>query len=101
MLKALPGFALIELPTKYESGLKTEKEKYELRSEGTLRDFILVADEKQDYVSLDELADLYNNARDKTVYFAPFEDGEIVQDDGKNYVFIATRSLRGVKDAEA
>ena len=31
MLKALPGFALIELPKKYESGLTTEKEKYAMR----------------------------------------------------------------------
>ncbi len=101
MLKALPGFALIELPKKYESGLQTEKEKYAMRSEGYLRDFILVADDKQDYMPLDELADLYSGARDKIVYFAPFEDGEVIKDEDKEYVFVATRSLRGVKNAEA
>jgi hypothetical protein len=100
MLKALPGFALIELPKKYESGLTTEKEKYAMRSEGILREYILVADQ-EDYVPLDELAELYENARNKTVYFAPYEDGEVIKDEEKEYVYVAVRQLRGVKDAEA
>ncbi len=100
MLKALPGFALIELPQKYESGLQTEKEKYAMRHEGILRDFTLV-DGGDMHIS-EYLIDFYNSAADKTVYFAPFEDGEVIKHEEKEYVFVATRSLRGVKqDAEA
>lgn len=100
MLKALPGFALIELPQKYESGLTTEKEKYALRSEGILRDFILV-NEGDNYVA-EDLVELYNSAADKTVYFAPYEDGEPVKHEDKEYVFVPVRQLRGVKqNAEA
>lgn len=101
MLKALPGFALIELPQKYESGLTTEKEKYAMRHEGILRDFTLVADDK-DFIPMEDLVEFYNQAAGKTVYFAPFEDGEVIKHEEKEYVFVATRSLRGVKqDAEA
>lgn len=102
MLKALPGFALIELPKKYESGLTTEKEKYAMRSEGTLKEFIHVNEVPS--ASLEGLEELIGNYRysvGKTVYFAPFEDGEIIKDDGKEYVFVPVGSLRGVKDAEA
>ncbi len=101
MLKALPGFALIELPKKYESGLTTEKEKYASRSEGVLRDMQFVptlADMKaMEY----EYAVDYGHAKDKTVYFAPYEDGESIKHEDKEYVFVPTRSLRGVKNAEA
>lgn len=100
MLKALPGFALIELPKKYESGLTTEKEKYAMRHEGILRDFTLVADREFDVA--EDLVEFYNTAANKTVYFAPYEDGEVIKHEDKEYVFVPTRSLRGVKqDAEA
>ena len=101
MLKALPGFALIELPKKYESGLTTEKEKYAMRHEGVLRDFIIVL-ENEDYQVSEDLYILYNKAKDNTVYFAPFEDGEVIKHEDKEYVFVPVKSLRGVKqDAEA
>lgn len=100
MLKALPGFALIELPTKYESGLKTEKEKYELRSEGIFIDGMFIKS-TADEMTQSDYDHTYGEAKNKTVYFAPFEDGEVVRDQDKKYVFIAIRSLRGVKDAEA
>lgn len=91
MLKPLPGFALIELPKKYESGLTTDKEKYALRSEGILRNASFqIKDSKQ-----------YKEAEDKTVYFTPYEDGEVVKYEDKEYVFVPLQSLRGVKDAEA
>lgn len=100
MLKALPGFALIELPQKYESGLKTEKEKYAERHEGILRDFTLVSE--GEYSLAEDLVEFYNTASNKTVYFAPYEDGEVIKHEDKEYVFVPTRSLRGVKqDAEA
>jgi len=102
MLKALPGFALIELPTKYESGLTTEKEKYASRSEGVLIEFIHVNEVPT--ASIDGLEELIGNYRysiNKTVYFAPYEDGESIKHENKEYVFVPIKSLRGVKDAEA
>lgn len=91
MLKPLPGFALVELPKKYESGLTTEKEKYALRSEGILINASFrLKDSGQ-----------YKQAEDKTVYFTPYEDGEVVKYEDKEYVFVPLQSLRGVKDAEA
>lgn len=100
MLKPLPGFALIELPKKYESGLTTEKEKYELRSEGILIDYSadMVADGTGSVLPTGEA---YRGLQGSTVYFAPFEDGEIVKHEDKEYVFVPVKSLRGVKDAEA
>ena len=100
MLKALPGFALIELPKKYESGLTEAKEKYAIRSEGVLRD-VVVANDGSDQLII-ELSEIYGEALDKTVYFAAFEDGEVVKHENKEYVFVPVKSLRGVKqDAEA
>lgn len=96
MLKALPGYALIELPKKYESGLTTEKEKYAIRSEGTLIDILIVAGDFKGCTA-EELKEIYDPAKDKTVYFAAFEDGEEVKYDGKEYVFVPVKSLRGVK----
>jgi hypothetical protein len=100
MLKALPGFALIELPTKYESGLTTEKEKYAMRSEGILIESVIVAD-SENYNALEDIAELYGKASGHTVYFAPYEDGEPIKHENKEYVFVPVKSLRGVKqDAE-
>lgn len=95
-LKPLPGYALVRLKEKYESGLSTEKEKYAERSEGTLVDFILVADENNNF-NIEELADVYNNARGCEVYFAPYTEGEPVKHDGSEYVFLPMKELRGVK----
>lgn len=88
MLKPLPGFALIELPQKYESGLTTEKEKYALRSEGILRNASCKIKD----------SDQYNQAVDQTVYFTPYEDGEVVKHEDKEYVFVPLSSIRGVKE---
>lgn len=99
MLKALPGFALIELPKKYESGLTTEKEKYAQRSEGILIDAVYIADE--DMMRPDDYERTYGKAKGHTVYFAPYEDGEPVKYENKEYVFVPVKQLRGVKDAEA
>lgn len=100
MLKALPGFALIELPTKYESGLTTEKEKYASRSEGKLINGTY-AKGMNNTLSADEVANSYGKAEGRTVYFAPYEDGEPIKYENKEYVFVPITSLRGVKDAEA
>lgn len=101
MLKALPGFALIELPKKYESGIITDKEKYAIRSEGTLIDYILVGDQYNQY-ALEELAEIYESSKGKTVYFAAYQDGEVVKHENKEYVFVPLKELRGAEqDAEA
>lgn len=100
MLKALPGFALVELPKKYESGLTTEKEKYAIRSEGKLIDAVYII-EGDDRMTPEDYEQTYGKANGKTVYFAAFEDGEEIKYDGKEYVFVPVKSLRGVKeDAE-
>ena len=101
MLKALPGFALIELPKKYESGLTTEKEKYASRSEGVLRDAIYFIGEDDVTLAAEDYDRTYGKAKDHTVYFAPYEDGESIKHEDKEYVFVPVKSLRGVKDAEA
>ena len=98
MLKPLPGFALVELPKKYESGLTTEKEKYAMRSEGVLRDMIYPIGDEIDY---EYFQITYESASNKTVYFAPYEDGEVIKHEDKEYVFVPVKSLRGVKNAEA
>lgn len=95
-LKPLPGYALVRLKEKYESGLSTEKEKYAERSEGTLVDFVLVVDE-HNHNAIEELADMYNGARGNEVYFAPYTEGEPVKHDGAEYVFLPLKELRGVK----
>lgn len=101
MLKALPGFALIELPKKYESGLTTEKEKYAIRSEGILRDFE-VGDPIEIGGQVFPQGEAYRGLDGQTVYFAAFEDGEEIKHENKEYVFVPLKSLRGVKhDAEA
>lgn len=97
MLKPLPGYALVRLKEKYESGLSTEKEKYAERTEGTLVEFVLVADE-HNVNAVDELHDVYKNAIGCEVYFAPYTDGEPVKHDGHEYVFLPMKELRGVKE---
>ena len=93
MLKPLPGFALVELPKKYESGLTTEKEKYALRSDGKLIEVAWLAGDPYDS---------HIAAEGNTVYFTPYEDGEVIKHEDKEYVFVPVKSLRGVKqDAEA
>ena len=82
-LKPLPGYALVKLKQKYESGLSTEKEKYAERSEGTLVDFIHV--NKVSAASpegLDMLVQCYRDARGCVVYFAPYTEGEPVKHEG-------------------
>lgn len=97
MLKPLPGYALVRLKEKYESGLSTEKEKYAERTEGTLVEFVLVADEHNVNV-VEELHDIYEIAIGCEVYFAPYTDGEPVKHDGHEYVFLPMKELRGVKE---
>lgn len=85
-LKPLPGYALVRLKEKYESGLSTEKEKYTERSEGTLVDIRVVDYEKE-----------YGDSIGCSVYFAPYTEGESVKHDGAEYVFLPIKELRGVK----
>ena len=102
-LKPLPGYALVRLK-KLESGLKTEKEKYAVRSEGTLISFMIEYGEKDVFVvegKAVKIPDYYNSMKNKTVYFAPFEDGEPVKVKDEEYVFLPVKEIRGVNHAEA
>lgn len=94
-LKPMPGYALVRLKQKYESGLSTEKEKYAERSEGTLIDFILETDEDNVH-SLEEFVEFYKGACNHEVYFAPYTEGEPVKHDGHEYVFLPIKEIRGV-----
>lgn len=95
-LKPLPGYALVRLKQKYESGLSTEKEKYAERSEGTLVDILFVLDTDTQFTA-EDFKRTYAAARNQTVYFAPFTDGEPVKHEGEEYVFLPIKELRGVK----
>lgn len=99
MLRPLPGYALVRLKEKYESGLSTEKEKYAERTEGTLVDFIHVNEvAAASPEGLEVLIQNYRAARGCEVYFAPYTDGEPVKHDGQEYVFLPIKELRGVKE---
>lgn len=98
MLEPLPGYALVRLPQKYESGLTTEKEKYAMRSEGTLVSLCI----KTESGSQKEHDDQYWGAHvGLNVFFAPYEDGEPVKHNGDEYVFLPIDQLRGVKNKDA
>lgn len=96
MLKPLPGYALVRLKEKYESGLSTEKEKYAQRYEGTLVEASIVIEDSHSSVDVAEhrLSMLKPGV---TVYFAPFTEGESIEHEGSEYVFLLTKELRGVK----
>ena len=95
-LKPLPGYALVKLKKKYESGLSTEKEKYAERSEGTLiSHYIVATPENRDCII--ELNQHYIDACGGEVYFAPYTEGEPVKYEGDEYVFLPIKELRGVK----
>lgn len=88
-LKPLPGYALVRLKEKYESGLSTEKEKYAERSEGVLVQIAVSPSDEQGF--------WYEGNVNSTVYFAPYTDGEPVKHEGSEYVFLPIKELRGVK----
>ena len=95
-LKPLPGYALVRLKQKYESGLSTEKEKYAERSEGTLVDILFVL-ENDTAFTVEDFENSYGKARGCEVYFAPYTEGEPVKHEGDEYVFLPIKELRGVK----
>ena len=97
-LQPLPGYALVRLSKKYESGLSVEKEKYATNSRGELVKFIYnynVTDENANHAK--QLIKFYGDYVGHTVYFTPFEDGDVVKHDGAEYVFVPIEQLRGGK----
>lgn len=95
-LNPLPGFALVELAQKYESGLSVEKEKYSTNSHGELINFVYnVTDGNAEYS--EQLIKFYGDYVGHTVYFTPFEDGDVVKHGGAEYVFVPIEQLRGGK----
>lgn len=90
-LKPMKGYALVRLD-KYDSGLTTSKEKYAIRSKGTLISGIF----RDDGV----WSSMLNGAIGSTVYFAPFEEGEPINYNGEEFVFIPIKKIRGVRYAK-
>lgn len=90
-LQPFPGYALVRLPKKYESGLSVEKEKYSTNSSGTLVDMQLADDSP---LFAYDIQNWFN----RTIYFTPFEDGDVIKHDGIEYVFVPTGQIRGVKN---
>ena len=96
-LMPLPGYALVRLSKKYESGLSVEKEKYATNSQGVLVSYQHSKESIERVpMSIDNVS-LYDGMLKKTVYFTPFEDGEIIKYDGAEYVFVPVEQLRGGK----
>jgi co-chaperonin GroES (HSP10) len=93
-LTPMPGFALIKLNKKYESGLSTDREKYSMNTTGTL--LSVTFDNDFDISNVNKMA-IIRNAIGKTVYFTPFEDGDIIKLDNEDYVFVPTQQIRGAK----
>lgn len=113
-LKVLPNYALIQLEKKYESGLISDREKYSTNSSGILLDYLIALtdlplsinsldnthnlDLDLDTASvLDHLTSIYEDLKGKTVYFTPFEDGDIIKIEDTEYVFVPIKALRGGK----
>lgn len=94
-LKTLPGYALIQLHKKYESGLVADKDKYSTNSSGMLVNFTMISPPDNSRVSLEEISKEYADLMFKTVYFTPYEDGDVIKLDDKEYVFIPISALRG------
>ena len=88
-LKPLPGYALVRLGSQYKSGLSTEKEKYSTNTSGTLISVEFTLEAEVPKLTIESIG--------KTVYFAGFQDGEPVTDNGDEYVFVPITELRGVK----
>lgn len=97
-LKPLPGYALVKLKKKYESGLSTEKEKYASFSDGVLVDFMLSIQDIEGDLS-EELNSFYEDFVDKEVFFAQYTESEPVKHNDDEYVFLPLKELRGAKDA--
>lgn len=89
-LKPLPGYALVKLGNQYKSGLSTEKEKYSTNTSGTLMSVGFTLETEVPKLAIESIG--------KTVYFAGFQDGEPVTDNGDEYVFVPLTELRGVKE---
>jgi len=89
-LQPLPGYALVRLPKKYESGLSVEKEKYSTNSSGMLL-------EMTHSTSAAGNVYMYEQFKGMTVYFTPFEDGDVIKLNEDEYVFVPIEKLRGGK----
>lgn len=93
----LPGYALVRLSKKYESGLSVEKEKYATNSQGVLQSYRHSQKSLEQVPMNTDAISLYDSLIKSTVYFTPFEDGEIIKYDGAEYVFVPLEQLRGGK----
>lgn len=96
-LKVLPGYALIQIAEKYQSGLIADRDKYSTNSSGTLLDLTISADAYPEHFPVEELLQHYQQFTGKTVYFTPYEDGDIIKIEDTEYVFVPVKALRGGK----
>ena len=96
-LTTLPGYALVQLEKKYQSGLTSDREKYSTNSSGTLIDLTISADAYPEYFPVEDLLQHYQQFTGKTVYFTPYEDGDIIKIEDTEYVFVPIKALRGGK----
>lgn len=94
-LSPMPGFALIKLNKKYASGLSTDREKYSMNSTGEL--ISITFDDEFNSNNVNTIT-VIRNGIGKSVYFTPFEDGDIIKLDGEEYVFVPVKQIRGVKN---
>lgn len=83
-LQPMPGYALIELEKKH---LSVDKDKFGTHSKGKLIYVGWLAGDPYDSQI---------DAEGKTVYFTPYEDGDTITDNGKEYVFVKIEHIRGV-----
>ena len=93
----LPGFALVQIDKAYQSGLIADKDKYSTNSHGTLLNFTILNDGSYININIEDLIDYYNQFKNKTVYFSPYEDGEEIKLNDQQYVLIPIKALRGGK----
>lgn len=96
-LQPLPNFALVELEQKYQSGLVSDREKYSTNSSGVLRKVSILSTPAHSHIQLEDYSEYYHSFINQTVYFTPFEDGDIIKHEDKEYVFIPISALRGGK----
>lgn len=89
ILQPLPTYALVKLGDKYEN-IEAVVKSYESKTSGTLLKF---HEEDKD------LADIYKDAFNKTVYWETYKEGAIITEPDGEYVYVKIEDLQGYKNA--
>ena len=95
-----PGYALVEIINKYESGLMAEDERFAYVGEGKLSVAVKRIISSPDAVELGKLGDgvKYTIPANTYVYFEPVPVSEIVERDGRRFVIIKVESINGAEN---